>query len=59
MISKSTLQGNAYSKKSGFFVPAVVQWFKNPAAGVWVAVEVLVQFLAWHSGWKDLALLQL
>ena len=40
-------------------VPAVMLWIKNPTAVAWVAAEVCVQFLAWHSGLKDGALLQL
>ena len=38
-------------------VATVVQWVKNPMAAAWVTAEV--QVLAWHSGLKDLALLQL
>ena len=40
-------------------VPAVAQWLKNPIAVAQIAVEVLVQSLAWHSGLNDPALLQL
>ena len=37
----------------------MAQWVKNPTAGACVTVEVWVQFLAWSSGLKDLALPQL
>ena len=40
-------------------VPAVVQWVKNLTAAAWVTAEVPVPSLAQHSGFKDLALLQL
>ena len=46
-------------KNALFGVPTVVQWVKNSAASAQVAEEVHVQSLAWHSGFKDLALLQL
>ena len=39
-------------------VPAMVQCVKNLTAAAQVAAEVWVQFLAWCSGLKDLALLQ-
>ena len=35
------------------------QWVKNLTAVAWVASELWVQSLAWHSGLKDLALLHL
>ena len=34
----------------------MVQWFKNPIALAWVAVEMQVQSLVWLSGLKDAAL---
>ena len=37
----------------------VVQWVKNLTAMVQAAAKVQGQSLAWHSGLKDLALLQL
>ena len=37
----------------------MVKWVKNLTAATWVAAEVQVQFLAWHSGLKDPALPQL
>jgi len=37
----------------------VAQWFMNPAAAAWVTAEAQVCSLAWHSGLKDPALLQL
>ncbi len=40
-------------------VPAMAQWVKNPTVEAQMAVEVRVQFPAWHSGLKDLALPQL
>ena len=40
-------------------LPAVAQWIKNPTAVAQVTVEAGVHFLVWHSGLKDLALLQL
>ena len=46
-------------KKSILGVPTMAQWVKNPTAGACVTVEVWVQFLAWGSGLKDLALPQL
>ena len=39
-------------------VPAMAQWVKNLTVEAQVAVEVQVQFPAWHSGLKDLALPQ-
>ena len=40
-------------------VLAVAQWIKNLTVAAQVATEVRIQSLAWHSGLKDLALLQL
>ena len=37
----------------------MAQWVKNLTTAAWVAMEVHVQFLAQHSGLKDLELLQL
>ena len=37
----------------------MAQWVKNPTAAACVTAEVWVQFLAWSSGLKDLALPQL
>ena len=41
------------------WVPAVVQWVKNPATAAQVTAEVQVQSPAQHSGFKDPALLKL
>ena len=40
-------------------IPTVEQWVKNPIAVAWVTMEVQIWSLAWPSGLKDLALLQL
>ena len=40
-------------------VSPLVQWVKNPTAAAQVTLEVWVRFPAWHSGLKDLVLLQL
>ena len=40
-------------------LPAVAQWIKPPTAVAQVAAEAGVHSLVWHSGLKDLALLQL
>ena len=40
-------------------VPAMVQWVKNLTVVSWVAAEVWVQSLAWCSGLKALAFMQL
>ena len=37
-------------------VPTVVQWVKNLTVMAWVAAEAQVQYPAWHSGLKDLAM---
>ena len=37
----------------------MVRWFKNMTAAAQVTAEVWVSSLAWHSGLKDPALLQL
>ena len=37
----------------------MVQWVENPAAATRLAAKAQVQSLAWHSGLKDLAWLQL
>ena len=37
----------------------MTQWVKNPTAVTRVPAEARVQSLAWHSGLKDWALLQL
>ena len=37
----------------------MAQWVKNPTAVAQVSTEAQVQSLAWHSGLKDLELLQL
>ena len=37
----------------------MVQWVKNPTAVAWVAAEPWIQSLAWPSGLKDPASLQL
>ena len=36
----------------------MAQWIKNLIAVAWVAMEVQVPSPAWHSGLKDLLLLQ-
>ena len=40
-------------------VPTVVEWVKNPTSVAWISAEPWVLSLAWHSGLKNLALLQL
>ena len=36
----------------------MTSWVKNPLVVAWVTAEAWVQSLAWHSGLKDLVLLQ-
>ena len=37
----------------------MVKWLKNLTAAAWVAAEVQIQFPVWHTGLKDLVLLNL
>ena len=54
---QSNLQFEIKTLRKG--VLATVQWVKPPTAAAQVAVEVCVLSLAWYSGLKDLALLQM